>query len=464
MKGTGRGWLAGALFVGAIIGASAAERIGPAAPAAAVPGVAASTTWLCPHSGGHGWTATIEIANPGDTPVQARLTIYGNGEARAAGAFDVPAHGEALREVPATTRRASTRVDIFGGWAAVGWVVWASGAESGLGAEPCTSAPGASWSVVDAVTTKREHSFLVVTNPFATDAVIDVSLFLPDRPPVRSTAWTDLPIDAGTSVALDLGSKKAGALGESIMGAEVIATRGRIAASSVAIRDGGGIRSVLAAPAKATRWILPMVGGSGGGVVSLLVPGDAGIRYDGTQLSHDTDAQTVGNLVQARQGGSSSVSVPVATSGPSGILIDVTQGGAVGAGLRASGAGVDEAATGGAVAPATAWVVLPTAFGLDPRPAVVLVNDGGQAVNVTLTLLHDGGGSLGDTIDVVVPAGRTLGAPFGFLRKDHTAAVLITADAPVVALGAGTAGSGDTSRYAMALGVPMPARAATAAP
>jgi hypothetical protein len=105
--------------------------------------------------------------------------------------------------------------------------------------------------------------------------------------------------------------------------------------------------------------------------------------------------------------------------------------------------------------------VLPTAFGLDPVPSLVLVNDGATKVQATVTLLHDGGGSVGDTVQVTVPAGQTMPVPRGFLAKDHTAAALIEASGPIVALGAGTAGSG---RYAMSLGVPVPPGSLPASP
>lgn len=460
----GRWWLAAAIAAIAVAGASAAAGIGPAAPAAATPGSAASTTWLCPHGGGPQWNATIEIANPGDAPVQVQLTSYGQGPAKDVAEIDVPAHGEVLRDVPASTRGASTRVDLFGGWAAVGWTVWASGKESGLGAEPCTSTPGSSWSVVDGVTNRRTHSFVVVMNPFTSDAVIDIALFLPDRPPVRSDAWTDLPIDPGTSVALDLGAKKSGALGESIIGAQITATVGRVAASSLAVQQGGGIRSVLASPMLSNRWILPAASGSGSGTVSLLVPQEAPIRYEGTQLSADGGSQTAGNLRDARQGGTSAVSPRVETLGPSAVIVDVTEGGPVGAALREDGPKADGGATGGVSASSAAWVVLPTTFGIDPHPSVMLVNDGEQPVSATLTLLHEGGGIIGDTMQATVPAGETFGVPGKFLREDHTAAVLVSASGPVVALGAGTAGSGASTRYAMALGVPIPGGALATAP
>ncbi len=454
MKG-GRGWLAAVIAALAVVGATAATRIGPADPAPATPGSAVSTTWLCPHGGGPTWTATIEIANPGETPIQARLTSYGSGQPKDVADVDVPAHGEVLQEAPAPSRGASTRVDLFGGWAAVGWTVWAAGKEAGLGAEPCTSAPGSSWSVVDGVTNQQTHSFVVVMNPFTEDAVIDVALFLNENPPVRSEAWSDLPVDAGTSIALDLGDEKSGALGERIVGAQITASVGRIAASSLAVQQGGGIRSVLGTPAASNRWILPATAGSGTGTVSLLVPQETPIRYDLTPLS-SAASETAGAPPEARQGGASAASATIGTLGPSAVILNVVEGGPVVAALREEGPGSDDGTTGGAPAPATDWIVLPTAFGLDPRPSLVLVNDGDQPVSATVTLLHEGGGSLGDTMQATVPAGETMGLPGKFLRRDHAAAVLVSADGPLVALGAGTAGSGNATRYAMAMGVPIP--------
>jgi hypothetical protein len=111
-----------------------------------------------------------------------------------------------LHEVNASSRAASTQVDIFGGWAAVGWVEWGGAKEPGLGATLLLRERR--WDVVDGVTTRRSHSFLVVMNPFTIDAVIDVTLYLPeDR---RSTQQRlDRPHgQAGSSVALPVGSQR----------------------------------------------------------------------------------------------------------------------------------------------------------------------------------------------------------------------------------------------------------------
>jgi hypothetical protein len=316
--------------------------------------------------------------------------------------------------------------------------------------------------VVDAVTDRRTHPFLIVMNPFTADAVVDVALFLSQRPPVRSDAWTDLPIDAGTSVAFDLAAKESGALGEPIIGAEVTATAGRIAASSLSVR-GGGVRSVLATPTPSNTWIVPSAAGDGTAILSLLVPDETPIRYDTSVLS-DERGSSPQRSSGSRQAGTSAASTRLGTGAATAVIVNVDEGGPIVAGLRSEGRHDDEASTGGAAAPATAWVVLPTAFGLEPRPAVVLVNPGDGDVTVTVTLLHEGGGASADTLEVSVRAGTTIGVPAKFLEPDHTAAVLVSADGPVVALGAGTAGSGERSRYAAALGVPVPQIALPASP
>ena len=191
----------------------------------------------------------------------------------------------------ASSRAASTRVEIFGGWAAVGWVEWGGAKEPGLGAEPCTSSPGQRWDVVDGVTTRRSHSFLVVMNPFTIDAVIDVTLYLPEEPPVRSNDWTDLTVSAGSSVALPVGSQKVGALGQSIVGAEVIGRPGTGRRRFDRRAGRGRIRSSIAVPGEQSRWILPITGGTGGATLSLLVSNDTGVRFSADVLAQGVDAE-----------------------------------------------------------------------------------------------------------------------------------------------------------------------------
>ncbi len=457
MRGGARAWLALLIAVCAVVGAVAAERLGPAVPAAAAPGSAVSSAWLCPHGGGPDWVGRVAIANPGVSDVQARIVSLGGERPKALATVDVAAGAEVIEVVPAIARGGATFVEVFGGWAAVGWVLKSDG--EGTGSEPCTSAAGASWHVVDGATTKDVHSWLVVMNPFTSDAVVDVVLYLPDAPPVRATDWTDLRVRAGRSVALDLRGR---ALGEQIVGATVSATRGRVAVGSLTVPDAGGVRSVLASPSFSDRWVVPVAAGSGAGALSLLVPGDLGLRFGATQLSADSGPQPAGNLTVVRQGGTSTLVAPVATAGPSAIIAKTIDGAQIGIGLRELGRGVDDAATGGTATPSTAWVVLPAIVGAAPRATVVLVNDGDVAVQATVRLLPIEGTSP-ETTTITVPPGRTAAVPGTFLESQPNAAVLVTADGPLIALGAGVGGDQATD-YAMGLGIPVPAGAFPSAP
>jgi hypothetical protein len=306
--------------------------------------------------------------------------------------------------------------------------------------------------VVDGVTNRQTRSYLVVTDPFASDAVVDVVLYLSGKPPVRDPDWTDLRLPAGSSMALDLRN----VLGEPIVGATVTATRGRVAVASLTVGVHSGVRAALAAPAFAARWIAPAIGGADAATLSLVVPGDLGIRYSATELSDDTDARPAGNLTVVQQGGVSTVSNPVPVSGASAIVVQVTDGDPIGVGLRVAGEGPDPAATSGTSAPADAWVALPAAIGPAAVPSVVMVNDGTEQVTVTARRLPEGGRDPGDATTVTIAPGRTAALPRPWLNDDPSAAVLLVGDRPFVALSAASTGN-NAEGYALAMGLPMPA-------
>jgi hypothetical protein len=218
------------------------------------------------------------------------------------------------------------------------------------------------------------------------------------------------------------------------------------------------VRAALAAPGFASRWIAPTIAGADTATLSLLVPGDLGIRYSATELSAGTDAHPAGNLTVAQQGGASTVSNPVTTAGASAIILQVTDGGPVAVGLRAAGKGSDPAATSGTASTADAWVALPAAIGPAAAPSLLVVNEGASEVTVTARRLPDGGRGAGESTTVTIRPGRTAALPRAWLEEDPSAAVLLTGDGPFVALSAATVGR-SAEGYALAMGVPVPADA-----
>ena len=453
MRRIGRGVLVLVVAGLVVLGGIAAERAGPAAPAAAVRGTAVSSAWLCPHGGGKGWTGTIALADPGAEPVDVRVTELSTGAPSAPVTITVPAGHEVLQPVEAGSTADATYVEAFGGWVAAGWLVRSAPPAQGLGVGPCAPAASRTWYTTDSDTQQGHRSYLVVMNPFSVEAVFDVALFRPRLPPVRSADWIDLTLPPGRTMALNVGAK---VLGQEIVGAEVDVSRGRVAAASLSVSPDGGVRSVLGAPAASTTAFLPVAEGAGQAELAAFVPGTQGVQF-ATQLLSAVSPQAAGTAANTQQPGASTAGYPIISVGPSSV--DVTSAGGVPfvATLRARGQQHDDAATGGAVAPASAWVVTPTVDGEPAHPQLVLVDPGPTAVLVTLQLLTPGLGPAGPRVTITVQAGRVAGAPRGFLQKADRAAVLVTADGPIVALGASTSGGvNGLASYGSAIGVPVP--------
>ena len=436
-----------------VLGGIAAEREGPATPAAAPRGTAVSNAWLCPHGGGKGWTGTIALADPGPDSVDVRVTELSTGAPSAPVTITVPAGHEVLQPVEAGSTADATYIEAFGGWVAAGWLLRAAPPSSGLGVEPCAPAASRTWYTADSDTQQGHRSYLVVMNPFSVEAVFDVALFRPRLPPVRSADWIDLTLPPGRSMALSVGSK---VLGQEIVGAEIDVSRGRVAAASLAVSPDGGVRSDLAAPAPSATAYLPVAQGAGQADLAVFVPGTEGVQLT-TQLLSAVSPQAAGTAANTQQPGASTAVYPIIWVGPSSVNVTSAGGVPFVAALRARGQQYDDGATGGAVAPATAWVVTPTVGGEPAQPQLVLVDPGPSAVRVTLQLLTPGSGPIGPRVTITVAAGRVAGAPKGFLEQADQAAVLVTADAPIVALGASTSGGAKgLASYGSAVGVPVP--------
>jgi hypothetical protein len=453
MKTVGRGALAIVLAAIVVIGGVAAERVGPASPAAAVPGAAVSSVWLCPHGGGAGWKGTIALADPGSTPVDVRLTELGTGAPGPPVSLTVPAGHEVIRPVPADATADATYVEVFGGWIGAGWLVTGSGSTNGMGAEPCAPGAAASWYAVDSDTERGQRSYLVVMNPFSADAVFDVALFRPRLPPVRSADWTDLTLGPGRSLALNIGAKL---LGQAIVGTEIDVSRGRVAAASLSWSPDGGVRSVLASSGASPTWFLPVAQGAGQSTLQVFVPGTTGVQLH-TDLLSAAAPIAAGTAADTQQPGASTSGYEIISTGASSVDVTSSGGTPIVAALRAAGQTGDGAATGGAATPGPAWLVPPTVLTLPAHPQIVVVNPGPAPVSVTLRLLTQGTGAAGATTTFMVPAGRAAGTPAGFLQQAPGAAVLVTASGDVVALGTSTSGGKKgLSYYASAIGVPIP--------
>jgi hypothetical protein len=289
-------------------------------------------------------------------------------------------------------------------------------------------------------------------NPFDTPAAFDVVLLTKTRAPIRDSAVNDVVLPARRSRAIRLNTL---ALGEAALGAEVDVSIGRVAVASLGIGREGGIRAALASDATGGAAHLPVGAGAGQTVLALMVPGEAPVQFGATLLGSEV-ATPAGGLTESGQGPLSTATYPIPVEGAGSVEVVAQGDGHMVASLRAIGVGNDWAATGGARAPSGRWVVLPATIGEPVIPGLVLVDPGDDPVAVSLHALVEGGPDL----TVRVEAGRAFQVPATFWSEAADAAILVTADRPILALAASTSlGNSGLSTYALAMGVPVPTSA-----
>ena len=456
-RSRGQGFLALGVLLLVVGGGLALQRgLGARPPAAASPGSVRSGAWFCLHGGGpKEWKATLYLANPGTDDVTARVTSFSARRSDAASDVVVPAQATVSMSLPAKGREASTYVEYFGGWVAAGWVAQGGGGEIGVGAEPCAPAADDTWFAADGTTEQGQDAYLIVMNPFASEAVFDVVLLTSKRAPIRNSKLTDVVLHPGRSAAFRL---NAFAEGEPAVSAEVDVSLGRVALASLGIARDGGIRSVIGSTEPASSAFLPAGYGSGQSSLVLMVPGDREVSFGATLVSRAPPAPA-GGLTEATQSGTSAHVYPVTTMGGSSIDVVAEGSAPIVAAQRAIGVGNDSAATGGATTPAADWVVLPAIAGEPSVPGLVIVNPGGGAATVTLHALASEGETTPSDVTITIGPGSVVQAPSSFLDLTHWSAIEIRSDGEgVVPMAASTSlGVEGRSTYALSMGVEAPA-------
>jgi len=428
------------------------DRTGARAPARLARGTAPSGAWVCPHGGASELSVALYLANPGAATVTARITRLDADPAGSPERYEVPA-GSTLRvdQVP-EERGAATYIEYFGGWIGVGWVSFTG---EGVAAEPCVEDAARVWYLTDGTTQLGEEAFVVVANPFAAPAVMDVVLYTADRSPIRDSDWTDLVVPARQSRALHLNTKVEG---EPVVAVALEVSVGRVVAASLGVSDRTKIRSAIGWTEPVAGAIFPLMQGSGQTELLLLSTAETSIRFGATGLSED-QPRPAGGLTEQEHGPAAAhaYAIPV-DPGPVAIRLFTLEDAPIVGALRARGPGEDLGATAGAVGGSDVWLVLPATSGLSSTPGAVLVNDGDEDVVATVELLPQDGGTATAPVTVLVPAHSAAAVPPALWASAPGAAVLIRSDrGPLVALAASTSrGTGDADRFALSMGVPLP--------
>jgi hypothetical protein len=428
------------------------DRTGTQTPARLAAGEAASGAWLCPH-GGSDMSVALSLANPGPTTVTARVTRLGSKRAATPERFEVAAGTTLQIENVPSEREAATYVEYFGGWIGVGWV---ASTDEGVAAEPCAPDAARSWYLPDGTTLLGEEAFVIVANPFAAAAVMDVVLYTADQAPIRDSEWTDLVVPARRSMSLRLNTR---AKGEPVVGVALEVSVGRVAAASLGVTDRTKIRSTLGWTQPATDATFPLMQGSGQTELLLLSAAQGTIRFGATVLSEE-QPRPAGGLTEQEHGPAAAraYAIPV-DPGPTSIHLFTLDDAPVVGALRALGQGQDFGATAGAVAPSDSWLVLPATSGGSSTLGAVLVNDGAVDMVATVELLPSEGGTAPAPVMVQVPAHSAAAVPPEFWGSAPEAALLIrTEGGGLVALATSTSqGAGDAgAAFALSVGVPLP--------
>jgi hypothetical protein len=463
----GRGQLLATVVVVALVVAGAAflqRDVGAKAFAPASSPAAPSGAWFCPHGGGAGWETTLEVANPGERPVDLRVTGISDARPATPSSYTVRPGTSILVPAASRSRASASVVEYFGGWVAAGWVSRAGGGENGVAAEPCSPSAGSRWLLPDGTTrllqnTSKTHArvdngWIVVMNPFASDAVVSLTLYTDDGAPVRPGKWTNVALKPRHAEAFYLNSQREGfATVSTVVDTKV----GRVVASSLGVSDLGGVRASLGqlAPVPATA-VLP--GGADQGR-SELVEVNTGTRaasLTGTVLGRRDPVPLSAND-RERTNADAAQTIAITTDGVSALDLSVPPGTAVA--RRTFGKVSDQAATGPAV-PATSWVVLPAVAGEPSHAGMVLTNAGQVPADVRLSYLPSGAESPPSPITVSVPPLRTVAVPSAFVQARPRSAVFAVAStgAFVPAAASYSFGIEGYGSYAVALGVPITGR------
>ena len=150
-------------------------------------------------------------------------------------------------------------MEYFGGWVAVAAaIVLELGGRGGHRALPGRAA--AALVLPDEAGAAGEDAYLVVMNPFAESAAVDVSLFT-DRRQIHVGQLMPYVVPAQSSLAIRIGDYAVLALDEHALALHIQTRLGRVLAGGYVV-SGRALRAAAAGAQTAQQWVLPSGGSS----------------------------------------------------------------------------------------------------------------------------------------------------------------------------------------------------------
>lgn len=449
-------------------GGEAAPR--PAETAATGPAVGTSdgvsATWYCAEGTGSTGRAneTIWIGNLADDDVRADITVMPGGENEpTTRRVTVPKRGQ-LRVPVSSVLEAAEQTDPAGTITGPGVVVEVIGGRSvvehaiagltegqtDVAVGPCAREPGRHWFFAAGTTERGAEQNVALFNPFADDAILDVSL-VTDSGLVAPADLQSLVVPRRTRVTVQLGNF---VRRQAQVGAEVNVRSGRVVAEqSLAFTSENetrrGVTLSLGAPVPAPSWTLPGVASEDGAAHAVYIANFAAAAAEVKVVPRFEDENTV-TPTTVQIAGRSATAVDLRPLVAPGVTFDVevraTRNMPIVAELLASWGpptpAAGTAAALGSPVPARAWVFAATRFAPEDSATVSVFNPNQGATTIRL-LAYPGGDPAADAAELTVAGGRQTTIDLGELGITPEQLVVVRADVPVVAvrriLGAGGA-------------------------
>lgn len=288
----------------------------------ATPTEAVGSTWYCA-----GGTATgteeglaehaVHLANTADAEASAQLTVYPSEGQPVSETLALPPRtriGVALAEL-VTAPYAAALVEVSGGGVVVEHEVTGPTGRA-LGA--CASAPSDAWYFPAGTTRAGTRMVLALFNPFAGDAVVDIS-FDTDDGTRTPQAYQALVVPGGSLLAVEVSEI---VTLRTEVATEVRARSGRLVVDQIQSGDGTegaprGLAVTLGASAPAETWIFPDGVGAAGysEAIALYNPGESTAEVDVHVLLDDPDVNGVAEPFEVSVGARRAMTIDVLADG-----------------------------------------------------------------------------------------------------------------------------------------------------
>lgn len=219
-----------------------------------------SAAWYCAEgtsSEGGRADETVIVANAGERPVEALVTVMAGGDEPATRErIEVPPRSRGVVRIADLVRLAEPGVvvEVFGGEVGVEHVLEGSG---DIAAAPCARRPSDRWYFAGGTTVKDARDVLALFNPFDDDAVLDMTFFT-EEGVEQPEALQSFVVPARSRVSVPV---HAHVLRREVAAAEISVRAGRVVAERSLRWTGStgrkGMSLMLGATDAAPDWIFP---------------------------------------------------------------------------------------------------------------------------------------------------------------------------------------------------------------